>query len=125
MNYYEKYFKYKNKYLELKKFQNYGGEISNMPITICGIELQRQVDGLNIGFNIGNGVWVMSDNNGIQTFYVEVPTTATIYDRLETLYNDHRYNVRTRMNAAAGHDGFFNSVTIQEIATGITLSTRY
>jgi hypothetical protein len=52
MNHYEKYLKYKNKYLELK-FKIYGGEISNIPITICGIELERQVDGLNIGFNIG------------------------------------------------------------------------
>ncbi len=42
MNYYEKYLKYKNKYLELKKFQIYGGVIDDTSITICGIELQNK-----------------------------------------------------------------------------------
>ena len=123
MNYYQKYLKYKNKYLELKKFQIYGGVISDIPITICGIELQNKIIDT---FIMGNGIWEMTDNNGIRTFYAEVPTTATIHDRLDPLYNDRsRYTIRMRMDAGPDLYGFFNTVIITENATGITLRTRY
>ncbi len=74
---------------------------------------------------MGNGVWRMNDyNTGIETFYIEVPTTATIRERHEALLNDPRYTVRERMDGRADDNGFFNTLSITEDAIGVTISTR-